>query len=411
MKLLVVSQNFWPENFRINDLAAEMVRRGHSVTVLTGLPNYPSGEVYPEFRRDPASFAKYEGVDIVRSHVVPRGDSRARLLLNYLSFALCASMAGPWKLRGRRYDAILVYEPSPVTVGIPGIVMSRLKSAPIAFWVLDAWPETLEAMGVLRSRVALGAVGRFVGWMYRQCALVLAPSRGLVGRIAARSGQPDKVVYFPNWAEDVFHSESQEMAPEVPQDPHSFTILFAGNVGDAQDFPSILEAAELLRDEPRIRWVIVGDGSAASWVRSEVERRGLAKKFLMVGRHPVERMPSFYRHADALLVALRDEPVFALTVPGKLQSYLASGKPVLAMLNGEGGEVVSQARVGLSCPAGHAQELAGIARELAAMPHEERAAMGARARQLCETEYRRGALMDQLESWLKQIACARAAAP
>lgn len=409
MNLLVVSQNFWPENFRINDLAAEMVRRGHSVTVLTGLPNYPAGEVYPEFRRDPAFFAKYEGVEIVRSFVVPRGTGRARLAVNYLSFALCASIVGPWKLRGRRFDAILVYEPSPVTVGIPGIVMSRVKSAPIAFWVLDAWPETLEAMGVLRPGIFLDAIGKFVGWMYRQCMLVLAPSRGLVHKIAARSGQADRVVYFPNWAEDLFHTEGERMAPEVPLDPQSFTILFAGNVGDAQDFPSILDAAELLRGEPRIRWVIVGDGSAASWVLSEIKKRGLTRSFLMVGRHPVERMPSFYRHADALLVSLRGEPIFALTVPGKLPSYLASGKPIIAMMNGEGGGVVSQAEVGLACAAGDSRGLARIARELAAMPHEERAAMGARARKLHDTEYDRHKLMNQMETWLRQIACARAA--
>ncbi|MCZ2156916.1 MAG: glycosyltransferase family 4 protein [Bryobacterales bacterium] len=411
MNLLIVSQNFWPENFRINDLAAEMVRRGHSVTVLTGLPNYPAGEVYPEFRRDPAFFAKYQGVEIVRSFVVPRGTGRARLVVNYLSFALCASIVGPWKLRGRRFDAILVYEPSPVTVGIPGIVMSRVKSAPIAFWVLDAWPETLEAMGVLRPGIFLDAIGRFVGWMYRQCMLVLAPSRGLVHKIAARSGQADRVVYFPNWAEDLFHAEGEGMAPEVPLDPQSFTILFAGNVGDAQDFPSILDAAELLRFEPRIRWVIVGNGSAASWVIGEIKKRGLTKSFLMVGRHPVERMPSFYRHADALLVSLRGEPIFALTVPGKLPSYLASGKPIIAMMDGEGGGLISHAEVGLACAAGDSRGLARIVRELAAMPHEERAAMGARARKLHDAEYDRGKLMNQMESWLQQIACARAARP
>lgn len=398
MRLLVVSHYFWPENFRINDMATELARRGHEVTVLTGVPSYPQGEVYPEFRREPRRFDELKGVRIVRVPMFTRGKGRLGLLLNYLSYPLSAATLGAWRLRGQRFDQVFIYQMSPATVGFPGVVMAWLKRAPLTIWILDLWPDTLEAMGVLRPGIALRLANRLMSGLYERCGRVLAQSKSFMPLLTARVRDPRRVIYFPSWAESVFTGESAEPAPEVPGAPGVFTVMFAGNIGDAQDFPAILDAAERLRERRDIRWVIVGGGSKAAWVREQVAARGLQASVLMVGSFPVERMPSFYEHADALLVSLKNEAIFAMTIPGKLQSYLAAGIPVLAMLNGEGGDIVREGGAGLSCAAGDGAGLAEQVSRMAGMSADERAAMGRRGRELTVTEFNRDVLVARFEA-------------
>ncbi len=358
MRILVVSQYFWPENFRINDLVAEWVSRGHSVTVLTGLPNYPDGRVFDDFRADAGRFSEYAGAPVIRVPMLPRGEGGLQLALNYASFALSACVVGAWRLRGRKFDVIFVFEPSPVTVGLPAVLQRRLKRTPLAFWVLDQWPETLVAVGAVRSPWVLSAVGRLVSFIYRRCDLLLAQSRSFIPQIRRYAGPRPRVEYFPSWSDSTPAAGHADPAPEVPPLPGVFTVLFAGNIGDAQDFPAILDAAERLKDRPDIRWVVVGDGRRAEWVAAEAQRRGLKDRFLLLGRFPLERMPSFFGSADALLVSLRPDPIFAMTIPGKVQSYLAAGRPLLGMLDGEGAELIERGGAGLVCRAGDSTGLA-----------------------------------------------------
>ena len=404
MRILVVSQYFWPENFRVNDLVAEFCGRGHEVTVLTGRPNYPSGEVFPEFRSNPGAFAKFGAANVVRVPMTPRRKGRLKLMLNYASFALGATVFGAWRLRGQAFDVIFVFEPSPITVGLPAAFLRYLKRAPLALWVLDLWPETLEAIGVVRSRPILKAVGHLVSFIYNHCDLILAQSKSFIPQIRRYCGHDKAVEYFPSWSDAEFDFSTIEPAAEVPAADGMFSIMFAGNIGDAQDFPAILDAAERLKDDRGVRWLIVGDGRASEWVRAEVLRRGLEHCFLLLGRYPVERMSSFFRHADALLVSLKDEPIFAMTIPGKLQSYFAAGVPVLAMLNGEGAEIVDGAGAGLSCPAGDGAALAVVVRKMAGMGIEERQEMGRRGRAVSEEEFDRGALISRLLSWFENLS-------
>lgn len=402
MKILVVSQYFWPEDFRINELVAHLVSRGHEVTVLTGQPNYPSGKIPLEFLARPEAFATYHGARILRVRHRPRGTSKATLLLNYLSYAVRATVFGLRYLRQERFDATFVFQTSPVTVGLPAVAFRRAFGWPIVFWVLDQWPETLSAVGVVRSPWLLGLVGRLVSFIYARCDLVLAPSRSLVRRIAAYCAHPERVDYFPNWTEEVYEREGVVPAPEVAGKTGSFSIMFAGNIGEAQDFPAVLDAAEKLKGIAEVRWLIVGDGRAAEWVRQEVARRGLEETFILLGRYPAARMPSFYEHADALLVSLKPDPVFAMMVPGKVQSYLATGRPVIGMLDGEGAAVIGDAGAGLTCAAGDSDGLVENVLRMAAMTHAERAALGARGRAYAEAEFNREILMDRLEHWLME---------
>lgn len=406
MRILVVTQYFWPENFRINDLVSELAGRGHTVTVLTGYPNYPDGKIFAAFRDHPGRFMQYAGAEVVRVPLTARGVGSFRLILNYVSFALSASIVGSWKLRGRRFDVVFAYEPSPITVGIPAIVLRALKRAPLAFWVLDLWPETLVAVGAVRAKWLLQAIGRLVALIYNRCDLILAQSRSFVPQIERYCRDTARIRYFPSWAESVFEMDKVQRAPEVSEKPGVFSVMFAGNIGDAQDFPAILAAADLLRVNDRIRWLIVGDGRTAAWVAREVEARGLVDRVVMLGRYPVERMPSFYKHADCLLVSLKSDPIFSMTIPGKLQSYLAAGIPVIAMLDGEGADVVERSQSGLACRAGDSQGLAQAVLQLAGMTGEQRMALGENGLKLSKTEFDRRLQIGKLEKWLIELAAA-----
>ncbi len=403
MKILVVSQYFWPENFRVNELVAELARRGHEVTVLTGLPNYPGGEIFEQYRSEPEAYSTYAGARVVRVPLVPRGKRRIGLAINYLSFAVNASLIGAWKLRRMKFDVIFVFEPSPVFVGIPSAFLRWLKGAPQVFWVLDLWPETLQAVGVIKSRWLLDGVGQLVRWIYARCDIILAQSRSFVGNIRHYSSDQKRIEYFPAWAESVFDSPEVALAEEVPLAPGVFTVLFAGNIGDAQDFPAVLDAMEALKARQDIRWVIVGDGSKAQWLKQEVDRRGLAERVFLAGRYPLDRMPSFFAHADALLVSLARRKIFSMTIPGKLQSYFAAGLPVLGMLDGEGADVIRTAGAGLVCQAGNGAELARIVTEMASAGPAARQQMAERGRRFCELEFDRSRQMDRLEGWLLEL--------
>jgi colanic acid biosynthesis glycosyl transferase WcaI len=402
LRILVVTQYFWPENFRVNDLVKELGKRGHEVTVLTGIPNYPMGRVFDAYRSKPSSFSKYEGAEVVRTPMLPRGVGGLRLALNYLSFVLGAGIFGFWRLRGKLVDVIFVFEPSPVTVGLPAIWLGKLKRAPVVFWALDLWPETLAAMGVVRSPRVLHLVGHLVGYIYNRCSLVLGQSRGFLGSIARYCDDKAKIRYFPNWAEPMAINANLQPAPEVPEWVDGFTVVFAGNIGEAQDMPAVLDAAERLKENTSIRWVIVGGGRKFDWLQAEVARRGLDEIVILPGQFPLDRMPSFYAHADALLVSLRRDPVFRMTIPGKIQSYLTAGIPLLGMLDGEGAAVIRSAQAGLTCGAGDGAGLAEAVLTLSAMETAESLQMGMNGRKYAQQEFGRCQLMDRLEALLAE---------
>lgn len=396
MNILILSQYFWPENFRINDLATELARRGHSITVLTGKPNYPQGKVQAAFRAAPASFSRLGQVEILRVPMLARGGGHMRLALNYLSFALSACITGPWKLRGRRFDVVFVYQVSPGTIGLPAVLLSRLKRARMFFWVQDLWPDTLNAIGVVRSRLLIDLVGAFMRWVYHNSDHLLVQSRTLIPSLRQRAPASLPVTYMPNWANGN-SACGIGLPPCVGK--QGFDIYHLGNLGAAQGLPAVLDAIEALSDTG-LRWHFVGSGSAAAWLAQEVERRGLGAAVRLCGSHPVENMPLFHRQADALLVSLRPDPLFALTVPSKVQSYLAAGLPIIGMLDGEGARVIEEAGAGVTCPAGDSAALTAAVRRLCALPAQARRAMGEAGGRYYQAEFSLYRIVDQLEHLL-----------
>jgi colanic acid biosynthesis glycosyl transferase WcaI len=403
MRILVISQYFWPENFRINDLVSELVKRGHHVNVLTGLPNYPDGKIFQQFRDDPIFYSHYKGAEIIRVPMTPRGKNKVSLMLNYLTFAVSASFFGLWKLRSRQFDVIFTCQLSPVMVGIPAVIIRAIKKIPMVFWILDLWPESLQAIGAVRSKMLLHLIGILVTRIYNRCDLILVQSKSFIPVIAKYAKKSLRVEYFPSWSDLAFNVVNVDAAIEIPAKKNSFTIVFTGNVGEAQDFPAILSAAEKLKNFPHIRWMIVGDGRMAGWVAEEIKVRELGNCVFMLGRFPVERMPSFIKHADALLLTLKDESIFALTIPGKLQSYLAAGKPILAMINGEGARIVNESGSGLTCSASSPQSLADVVLKLSTMSKEKRQDMGRKGLEYSKREFGRSNLISKLELMFDQL--------
>jgi glycosyltransferase involved in cell wall biosynthesis len=256
---------------------------------------------------------------------------------------------------------------------------------------------------VIRNKRILALVGGLVGYIYRRSDLVLGQSHSLVSEISSYLSHPERVDYLPGWSEQTLAAGAEvRPAPEVPDRPDLFTIVFTGNIGEAQDFPAVLAAAAHLRGYP-VRWVIVGDGRKSEWVREEVSRLGLRETVLLPGRFPLDRMPEFYARGDALLVSLKADPIFAMTIPGKVQAYLTAGKPILAMLDGEGAEVVRTAGAGRTVPSGDSAALAAAVLELMAASPSARAAMAQRGRTYAAREFGRAAIVSRLESCLERV--------
>ena len=404
MRILIVSQYFWPENFRINDLAGGLVERGHDVTILTGIPNYPDGKFFPGYGLFKKLREGYKGVKVIRVPLIPRGaGSGKRLALNYISFALFASIFAPF-LGRRKYDLIFVFQMSPVTVGIPAIVLKKMMRVPVFFWIQDLWPESLSATGAISSKRVLNSVRRLVCFIYKHCDRILIQSPAFAPLIESQGVSPERISYFPNSVEKLYIPIPKQSSLEgMAEIPIGFLVMFAGNIGAAQDFPTILAAANKLRNYKEIHWVVLGDGRARPWVEAEINKTGLKEKVHLLGRFPMESMPYYFSMADIMLVTLRNETIFSLTIPSRIQSYLACGKPIVAALNGEGGRVVVESGAGFASPPEDADALAESVLAMYRMPQKEREAMGMRGKEYCEENFEREMLIDRLEGWMREL--------
>ena len=362
LNILIISQYFWPENFRINQLSAALQKKGNKVTVLTGLPNYPEGKIYESYTKSPQNYNNYDGVDIIRVPLLPRGKNKFFLLLNYISFCISASTIGYSKIWNRNFDVIFVFQTSPVLVGIPSTLISFLKKTPQVIWILDLWPESLEALGILKYSWQKFLLRKLVNFIYFRCSYILCQSKSFIKEISKQNIDLNKLIFFPAWADTEIYKESNLYAPEVKTKKGFFNIIFTGNIGEAQDFPSIIKAFKILKERniKNLRLIIIGEGRIKDWVRNEVELQNLSEIIEIYGKYPLQRMNSFFKHADALLVTLSNKKLFSMTIPGKIQTYLAAGIPIIGMINGEAANLLIEAKVGKVCDAGDYNNLADI---------------------------------------------------
>ncbi len=398
MKILLVTQYFWPESFQINSIVARLVQDGHEVDVLTGQPNYPQGRIYPGYRAWFCKREQYEGAHVLRVPLAPRATGGFRLALNYLSFIVSGLLFGPWLLRRRKADVVFVYAPSPLLQTLPAIWLAKLKQKKLVLWVQDLWPESLSATGYVRSPFVLGMVERLVRTIYRHSDLILVQSQAFKAPVR-RLAPGREIACLPNAVDDSFSVR----LPHKSGEGGPFTVMFAGNLGTAQAVECILDAAEALRDHADIRIMLVGDGSRRPWLLEEVARRRLGNVELP-GRFPLSDMPRLMARASALLVTLSAQEIFEYTVPSKVQAYMAAGRPVIAALNGEGARIVRESGAGLAVPAEDPLALAGAILQLRDMPAEQLQAMGDAGHAWYQAHYREDMLVEKLLGYLARSA-------
>lgn len=366
-KILFISQYFYPEVFRGNDIAFHWAEDGHEVHVVTGIPNYPAGKFYDGYGLLKRRKELVNGVRVTRLPIVPRGNNKIMLMLNYFSFLVVAWVYVLFHTIRHRYDCVFVQQLSPVMMSAPGVLYKQLRGVPLYTWVLDLWPESLTAAGGINNKWVLAFFRHFVKREYKYSDKILMSSRSFERSVLEYGDYKDKLVYFPQWADGTDSLELGGESMEVIKDvrlPKGFKLMFAGAVGEAHGFESTMHAALLTKEHRDIKWVIVGEGRRLDWVRNFVKENGLGETVMTLGRFPANTMPWFFQQADVMLVTLNDDPLFRLYAPAKISSYMSASKPILAVLNGEGAEVVRDADCGWTLSAGDADGMARIAIEL-----------------------------------------------
>lgn len=364
MRILLVTQYFYPENFKSNDIAFELAKKGHQIEVLTGIPNYPEGKFYKGYGILRNRHHAVEGVRICRVLNFPRGakSTKIGLVLNYLSYAIIGSIWAIWfSVFKKKYDVIIVHQTSPITQAIPAIILGKLTKTKVYTWVLDVWPEAFISATDIREPRIIRVLDRITQWVYKGSHKILISSKRFVDSIFPKGDFSDKIIYFPNWSEDMLLQCEKTELPEIPQ---GFVIMIAGTMGVSQNLEAIAKTAQELCDVEEVKWVFVGDGSRRRWLEDYIKENHLENTIYWLGRHPYNTMPYFYTKADALLVTLNENyEDLKMVVPARLQSYMSAGKPVLAMIGQGGQELVEEADCGYAVSGNDYLGLARIIRE------------------------------------------------
>ena len=405
MKILIITQYFWPENFRVNELAEELVGLGHKVKILTGYPNYPKGEIYPDFINFKSKFNNYKGSKVVRVPIIPRKKNKLFLMLNYGSFLFSSIFFGYLKLRKEKFDIIFTFQLSPVTIGITSTFFSFIKKCPNIFWILDLWPDTLVGLGIIKKNWQIKIFKYLVNWIYGNCDLILAQSKSILKEVNNYSSVKNNTIYFPSWGESDLFFNTNSPAPEIVS-KNIFTIIFAGNIGEAQDFPNVIKAIQYLakKNISGFRLIIIGGGSKKEWVKKEIKRLRIENYFEIYQSYPLDRMGSFFLHADALLVSLSNQKVFNMTIPGKIQFYLSSGIPIIGMICGEGAKVIRKSKSGYVCKSG---DYKGLSRIILKMTKTEKSllkVMGENGINFAKKEFSKTKLINKLNKTFIKIS-------
>lgn len=401
MKILVICQYYFPEPFRITDICEELVRRGNEVTIVTGEPNYPEGVIYKGYENHRHADETINGVKVHRCPIIPRETGIIYRFLNYFSYPIEARkyVKNLKASDGKPFDVVFVNQLSPVMMAEPAIYYKKRYGTPVVMYCLDLWPVSLIVGGVKRKSAIYSLFNTISKNIYRQMNLILMTSRMYRKYLREEFGIADKrMKYLPQYAEELFAE-----LPEREQDGNTNLVL-AGNIGDLQKIETVIYAADLLRDEP-VYFHIVGSGKELEKLKSLTRKLNLDKvKFY--GRHPVEEMPTFYAMADAMLVTLQKDEVLALILPGKVQSYMAAGRPIIGAIDGETAAVIADAGCGFCGEAENARQLAENILTFCHM--KDRWELGRNARKYYEENFMKDRFMNHLIHHLeKEIMKAR----
>lgn len=361
-KILFVCQYFYPETFRGNDIAFHLAERGHEVHVLTGIPNYPAGKFYTGYSIFTKRHEVIRGVRVTHLPIFPRGKgNKIVLMLNYFSYCIVGCVYMLFHAISHRYDLVFCQQLSPVMMSAPAILYKKLRKVPLYTWVLDLWPESLKVAGGINNKYVLGFFDWFVKKEYKYSDKILTSSKSFDQSILKYGDYGHKIVYYPQWSDG---KKDVSVDFTLPRFPKGFVVMFAGAVGEAHGMECNMQAALLTKGHCDIHWVILGDGRKMEWIQQFVREKELGDTVHVLGRFPSETMPLFFNKADVMLVSLTDSALFNLYAPAKISSYMANGKPIIACLNGEGGEIVKRAECGWTVKAGDAEKLAELVIDL-----------------------------------------------
>lgn len=393
--ILVLSQYFYPEPFRINDMCAEWVKRGYEVTVLTGIPNYPYGKFYEGYGYTKKRKEHWNGMDIIRIPLIPRGKSSVGMVCNYLSFVVSGFF---WQLfTNIKADYVFMFEVSPMTQALVGVWYAKRRKIPCYLYVQDLWPENVEIVTGIHNKLVLGPIGKMVDYIYKNCNKIFATSESFVKEIVKRGIEEEKVEFWPQYAEEFYQPYPKE---KVHKD--EFVIAFTGNIGYAQGLDILPEVATILKDQGcQVLFKIIGDGRYKEEFIREIASRDVEEMFEVVGRQPAEDIPHLLAECDAAFLSFMDNPLFAKTIPAKLQSYMACGMPIIASATGETKRIVEEAMCGVCCLIGDAISLAEEIRKLAEEKEPGNYNWGENARQYSEKNFNKEILMNYIDRYFR----------
>jgi len=397
--ILVISQYFYPEQFRINDICTEWVKRGYRVTVITGIPNYPEGKYYNGFGLFKKRKEKYKGIEIIRMPLIPRGSNTIMLALNYLSFVVSGYF---WKVFTKiKADFVFIFEVSPMTQALPGVWYAKKMKIPCYLYVTDLWPENVEIVAGVTNKRILNTIGHMVDYIYKRCDKIFTSSESFIQAIINRGTESNKLEFWPQYAEDYYQPIERFSVDvlEIPQDG-IFNIIFTGNIGYAQGLDILPKVVKILmEDNIRIRFNIVGDGRFNETLKSIVEKNMISDYFNFVDKQPPTRIPELLAVCDAAFLSLADNLLFDMTIPAKLQSYMACGIAIIASASGETAKIINESKAGFCSKTGNAEALANNIIKLSMLTKEELMQLGANARAYYEIYFNKDTLLDKMDKY------------
>lgn len=402
--ILVVSQYFYPEQFRINDICAEWVKRGYKVTVVTGIPNYPQGKFYSGYGFFKKRKENYNGVEIIRLPLIARGKGSIGMIANYFSFVISGFF---WKLTSKiKADLVFTFEVSPMTQALLGVWYAKKHKVPNFLYVQDLWPENIEIIGGIHNKLVINSIGKMVNYIYANCDRIFATSPSFVAEIQKRCENKNKVTYWPQYAEDFYKPASVDDTFEGLSNLTSdgtFKIAFTGNIGQAQGLDILPKTASILKSQNRnVKFIIVGDGRSRTEFEKNICDLNVEDMFLMLGRQPAQSIPVILAHCQAAFLSFMNNELFAKTIPAKLQSYMACGMPIIASATGETARIITESKSGVCAPIGDEKALADLISQIMNKPLDELEKMSQASLEYVKENFSKQSLMDEMNLILQE---------
>ena len=401
MRLLIFSQYFWPENFRINEIAVFLKKKNY-IEILTSFPSYPKKSKFDDFYLKKKNLKSYKKIKINRFMTYRRDGSNFSIIMNYLSFVLNSILFIFFKFKKKiqTFDAIFVFSPSPIFSIIPVILMKKIFKIKIYIWVLDLWPDTPIDLFVIKKKYLKNLFFKFCNYIYNQADIIFVQSKSLKKILSKRLSTKCHTIY--SWPEeDVINSKIKKKTNiKIKKEKDNLNLLFAGNIGQAQDLESIIKTAEILKKKINVRWIILGDGRYRNKIKLIIKNKKLSNNFYFMNSVNQKKVKRYFLIADALIVTLKNINIFKSTIPGKLQTYLASGIPILGMLSGEANQIIRRSNSGYVSDAGNYRDFAKKIVKFKKLTVQEKKTMGINGIKYSNLFFKKKYLLTKLQKYI-----------